>query len=337
MPPNLFHYATSELSQDAVLCWLLSWAKPEHKADDELLHAIGVSLLDLICAKSNFERPRRYTSVEVRRQLAGIDILCVLNSEIAIIIEDKVGTKQHSEQLPRYKDHVFSQLGFPANKIISVYIQTGDECDYREVAKNGYLVLNRVDILAILEDHNGALAKRQSDILSCFATYLRQIEDDVESYLSLPLEKWTWNSWKGFYSCLQKELDQATWDYVPNPSGGFLGLWWHFRADDLCEAYLQLEQEKFCFKIVMEDAEKRSESRARWHDLILQRGPQRGLRIRRPKRFGNGDYMTVAILDQEYRVTNSDGIIDLHATIAVLRSAESVIEDCLSPLQATDL
>ena len=24
--PNLFHYATSELSQDAFLCWMLAWA-----------------------------------------------------------------------------------------------------------------------------------------------------------------------------------------------------------------------------------------------------------------------------------------------------------------------
>ena len=24
--PNLFHYATKELSQDAMICWLIDWA-----------------------------------------------------------------------------------------------------------------------------------------------------------------------------------------------------------------------------------------------------------------------------------------------------------------------
>lgn len=36
--PNLFTYATSELSQDAVLCWLFSWADPKQSREDEALH-----------------------------------------------------------------------------------------------------------------------------------------------------------------------------------------------------------------------------------------------------------------------------------------------------------
>ena len=28
--PNIFHFATKELSQDAFLCWLLSWAKNDY-------------------------------------------------------------------------------------------------------------------------------------------------------------------------------------------------------------------------------------------------------------------------------------------------------------------
>ena len=37
-PPRLFDYATSELSQDAILIWLLSWADPKHKDANEYLH-----------------------------------------------------------------------------------------------------------------------------------------------------------------------------------------------------------------------------------------------------------------------------------------------------------
>lgn len=36
--PNLFSYATSELSQDAFVCWLLESASPEYEELDIELH-----------------------------------------------------------------------------------------------------------------------------------------------------------------------------------------------------------------------------------------------------------------------------------------------------------
>jgi hypothetical protein len=41
--PNLFSYATSELSQDAFICWLLSWASLEYKDVDGQLHQCAIS------------------------------------------------------------------------------------------------------------------------------------------------------------------------------------------------------------------------------------------------------------------------------------------------------
>ena len=43
--PNLFEFATSELSQDAVLCWLASWAGPEAAGSDPHLTALGREFL----------------------------------------------------------------------------------------------------------------------------------------------------------------------------------------------------------------------------------------------------------------------------------------------------
>ena len=162
-----------------------------------------------------------------------------------------------SDQLARYKNHVFNNLGFDADKIIPVYIQTGDQSDYREVSKYGYLALERCDLLNILESDIGKVAKEKSDILSDFSNNMRRIENEVQSFLTLPPKNWSWNSWKGFYTSLQNALQDGNWDYVANPSGGFLGFWWHFgRTNDL-ELYLQLEQDKFCFKIWVDDDTKR--------------------------------------------------------------------------------
>jgi hypothetical protein len=43
--PNLFTFGGSELSQDAVIAWLLTWADPPYKEVDAELHATGVALL----------------------------------------------------------------------------------------------------------------------------------------------------------------------------------------------------------------------------------------------------------------------------------------------------
>ena len=49
-PPNLFDYATKELSQDAVICWLIDWAGRETNGDpeDEELRQCGLAFVDAL-------------------------------------------------------------------------------------------------------------------------------------------------------------------------------------------------------------------------------------------------------------------------------------------------
>lgn len=42
---NLFKYATSELSQDAIVAWLLAWAAPKHNGP---MHDLGSNFLRYI-------------------------------------------------------------------------------------------------------------------------------------------------------------------------------------------------------------------------------------------------------------------------------------------------
>lgn len=39
--PNLFKFATSELSQDAFICWLLSWAEKDYKVGSDKQQALN--------------------------------------------------------------------------------------------------------------------------------------------------------------------------------------------------------------------------------------------------------------------------------------------------------
>ncbi|GAA3328735.1 hypothetical protein GCM10020331_073910 [Ectobacillus funiculus] len=97
--PNLFfQYATSELSQDAFLCWLLEWADPQYSETDVQLHNLGKRFVEAIFSKH--QQPRvRIESINIRRQLDGLDILAVINDGFAILIEDKTYTSDHSGQL----------------------------------------------------------------------------------------------------------------------------------------------------------------------------------------------------------------------------------------------
>lgn len=326
MKPNLFHYATSELSQDAFLCWLLAWAEHKHGEESPALHRLGTEFLNSIFKKVKKDCPRQFDSINVTQQDGGIDILCEINNEIALIIEDKVGTKEHSDQLARYKTHVMKK-GYSPDKILSVYLQTGDQSDYTGVLKHGYVVYERIDLLTVLESSGGIEAQKVSDVFQEYSAYLRGIEDSVQSYRVLHPKEWSWDSWKGFYSALRVALEDGQWDYVANPSGGFLGFWWHFIGNNSCEQYLQLEQEKFCFKIWVKDPEKRRELRGHWHDKIMDSCSKHQLKAKRPDRFGNGEYMTVAVLDQEYRAIDDKGILDMKSTIDILRKAETVLND----------
>ena len=90
MEPNLFKYATSELSQDAFLLWLLEWSNPENKVFDSNLYEISKSfVLFLLDESESFA----IESIQCVKQYENIDVLALVNEKYAVIIEDKVFTK----------------------------------------------------------------------------------------------------------------------------------------------------------------------------------------------------------------------------------------------------
>lgn len=76
--PNLFDYATSELSQDAFICWLLKWASSEFSAVNPKLNACGGKFVDALFARAGKTKPERFDSIEVKKQVDSIDVLVVL-------------------------------------------------------------------------------------------------------------------------------------------------------------------------------------------------------------------------------------------------------------------
>jgi hypothetical protein len=130
MKPNIFRFATSELSQDAVFSWLLAWADPAAAEVDPQLGSAGTAFLSRLFHAHSRALPV-LKSVEVHRQYEDIDVLAVVNASIAIVVEDKVGTSDSTAKLRRYVHSLTAltvsypkPLRFPSDSILPVYIQT---------------------------------------------------------------------------------------------------------------------------------------------------------------------------------------------------------------------
>lgn len=134
---SLFSFATSELSQDAFICWCLNWFNDDSKP------ALQEMAKKIITRLTNIEK---IFSVEILRQFSRkvkvdnesvhvkIDVLVIVNNDIAVIIEDKTYSNEHDQQIARYKkglQEIYKDK--PLSKIITVYWKTGFYNDWDNV------------------------------------------------------------------------------------------------------------------------------------------------------------------------------------------------------------
>ncbi|MFD2722736.1 hypothetical protein [Ignatzschineria indica] len=99
--PNLFRYATSELSQDAMICWLLAHANPEFEDADPRLQKLALTLINQFLEKSGYpplSEPISKDHFKIKRQYRKVDVVARVNQYL-FIIEDKTVAGIHGDQL----------------------------------------------------------------------------------------------------------------------------------------------------------------------------------------------------------------------------------------------
>jgi hypothetical protein len=188
-------------------------------------------------------------------------------------------------------------------------------------------------MLHVLYEYTGG-----NNIIIDYRNRLESLSNEVNSYKNTPLDNWGHCQWVGFYLELQKCLQNpdtpedmlADWGYVANPTGGFLGFWWAWSNSGSENGYLQLEEEKLCFKIEVLDSSALSNDRKKrrtyWHKKIMERSRVVGLSgVNKPSRFGLGTHMTVCQFDGDYRICDEHKLIDMNETVARLRIAEKIL------------
>lgn len=100
-----------------------------------------------------------------------------------------------------------------------------------------------------------------------------------------------------------------------------MGFWWHWCG----EKYLQLEHERLCFKVTVPDEVQRATKWREWHNALMAECGIIGMKLVKPVRR-DGWWMTVAVLDGDYRRVGANGALDLDGTLVVLRRAEALVD-----------
>ena len=284
--PNLFDIATSELSQDAFITWLLLWGDPKHKHTNEHLYKCSVGFIQCL-----LDTTEEISSVEAGRQWNHIDVWAKINDKYFLIIEDKKGTREHSDQLARYKSSVEKAFSEQSYQIVPVYYKMDEQSNFGAVKQAGYSVFSRKQMLSVLDVHSGA-----HDVLSEYYSHLKRLDTAIEAYRTLPRAEWNWFAWRGFFSQLQEKLGDGEWGYVPNASGGFLGFWWHWQAGNVADVnfkfYLQLEYNKLIVKVESFDKGARNDIRLTLRSFLDSLAPAHGIEMRNYRSGGNiyGDF-----------------------------------------------
>lgn len=321
--PNIFNFATSELSQDAIIAWLISYADPKYSTQDPRIHAVGKSLLLLLLGKdSSFE----IHSVEVGRQWKKIDVWVEVNDDIFLIIEDKTNTFLHDSQIERYRKSAIEYYK-GTRKIVCTYIKSGNDSlkTINGIRAAGYIAVERPEILEILDRYEG-----DNTIVKHFTDYLANWEKRTNSFKDTPFSSWCWQAWEGFYQELERRMSIDDWSYVSNPSGGFIGIWWHWvPLEEGVRMYLQIESpEKLCIKIeCLQDKENRGSIRDKYYYLLADMARELGYHhVHHPARFGNGTYMTIGVVDLKNII--DEPVININKTIEILKRYELLVDAC---------
>lgn len=176
---NIFNFATSELSQDAVIAWILNWINEETNSK---LYSLAVKLLESM----GVSKDELQSGIRIEQQYKHIDILIIIKAvNKAIILEDKVYTGEHDEQIAKYFEEIKNLspidkewLGITDDVNIStVYLKTGYMYDYdKQVVAD--IKINGPQLYSILDGYQG-----ESEILDSYIIFLKERIDWYERHL----------------------------------------------------------------------------------------------------------------------------------------------------------
>ncbi len=155
--PNIFDFATKELSQDAFIAWFISHINFKEDHELSIVAKKFVIFLYNIFNNTSFDYDRVQFIDKVQLQYKKIDVYFrakINDKMVSFIIEDKVNTTHHSNQLIKYKGLIEKETNLE-EEVVCIYYKTGYLFDVdKEVSKFGYSIIDINLINKFLSENN---------------------------------------------------------------------------------------------------------------------------------------------------------------------------------------
>lgn len=203
--PNLFNFATSELSQDAFIAWLAEWASPEFAQVDPGMHEQGRRFLEALVGPVGVQRGLD-GHVCVVMQRGRIDVCIEVGDHTLVAIEDKTaGQLRHrqDERVEAAANKDVNAAGEPWKHIYLVYCKTGSDAVNEGPDKLRWRRFRRSDFLDVLDpNHANALVRE-------FREHLERMDDEIACFIETPIDQWNSGySYDGFFTLLETKLTE---------------------------------------------------------------------------------------------------------------------------------
>lgn len=267
--PNIFDYATSELSQDAFICYLLAFGKEEYKDTNLQEYKMAHDFLSLCNIDADEEIK------EIKKQYKSIDVLIVTDKHL-LIVEDKTGTGEHDDQIVRYVKELRKDILSKDKQIKVCYLKTQNYVYDYETSDKEILPqdccrsLRRDDMLRLIKPN-----RQINLIFESFYSRLDLVNERVKACDDKNIFDWNEEKWFDYLSSHLKG-HRFNLGWVNNAQGGFYGCWFDWKNAGNGEDYKQIEisfengktsKVKLCHKFSSENKETTVNSKSVIKDL----------------------------------------------------------------------
>ena len=333
--PNLYGFATKELSQDATIAYILAWADPSYRESHPRLYSFGTELLRSLLQTQEVDLPQIETHF-IETQVNKIDIVVQINpgeNGVLLIIEDKVSAQEGPYQIEGYKDAAKEKYSGKYDRLVAVYLKTGNESQASLPNESKCGRFMRRDFLGVLNRFQDT----GNTIVYDFRTHLQGWEDDTTKWESASYVEWrcTYRSWEGFYAGIERRWGgDCGWNYVH--LGDFYGCWLSTKYIEIenrhADLYIQIHDAmRLTVRLGSGTARDKVSSQFMYQVLdALNEEVSGGIRIEKAGTFRGGVTAAVANVTFDGKgpwfAVDRNGVVNMDATIERLRRLEELVK-----------